>query len=129
VETFGDAGVPVREFIAAGGLLKNKLLMQIYCDVLNMPLSVIGSDQGPALGSAIHAATAAGCFPDVRAASAAMGRVQQRVYTPDPAAAAVYDELYGEYSALHDYFGRGGSKVMRTLRAIQRRALSERESR
>ncbi|MFG1991915.1 ribulokinase [Actinoplanes sp. NPDC048988] len=126
VETFNDAGVPVREFIAAGGLIKNRLLMQIYADVLNMPLSVIGSDQGPALGSAIHAATAAGCFPDVRTAAESMGRVESAVYQPDPAAAAVYDELYAEYSALHDYFGRGGSKVMRRLRAIQRKAWDNR---
>ncbi|WP_433293483.1 ribulokinase [Actinoplanes sp. CA-030573] len=122
VETFVAAGVPVREFIAAGGLLKNKLLMQIYADVLNMPLSVIGSDQGPALGSAIHAAAAAKAYPSVRAAAAAMGRVERAVYRPSASAAAVYDELYAEYSALHDYFGRGTSKVMRKLRAIQRKA-------
>jgi L-ribulokinase len=121
VETFGAAGVPVREFIVAGGLMKNRLVMQIYADVLRMPMSVIGSDQGPALGSAIHAAAAAGAYPDVRAAAAAMGSRQDAVYTPDPDAAAVYDELYAEYTRLHDYFGRGGNKVMRTLRAIQRR--------
>jgi L-ribulokinase len=121
VETFDAAGVPVREFVVAGGLTKNPLVMQIYADVLRMPLSVIGSDQGPALGSAIHAAAAAGAYPDVRTAAGAMGRKQTAVYQPDPGAAAVYDELFAEYTKLHDYFGRGGNKVMRTLRAIQRR--------
>jgi len=120
VETFTGAGVPVREFIVAGGLMRNRLLMQIYADVLNMPLSVIGSEQGPALGSAIHAAAAAGAYPDVRAAAAAMGSVEPDVYRPAPAAVAVYDQLYAEYSTLHDYFGRGANKVMRRLRAIQR---------
>jgi len=122
VETFNAAGVPVREFIVAGGLMKNSLLMQIYSDVLRMPLSVIGSEQGPALGSAIHAAAAAGAYPDVRAAAAAMGAKQTAVYEPDPDAAAVYDEIFAEYTKLHDYFGRGANKVMRNLRAIQRRA-------
>ena len=122
VETFEAAGVPVREFVAAGGLVKNPLVMQIYADVLKRPLSVIGSDQGPALGSAIHAAAAAGAYPDVRAAAAAMGRKQDAVWRPDPAASAVYDELFAEYTRLHDYFGRGENKVMRTLRAIKRRA-------
>ncbi|GAA3921950.1 ribulokinase [Actinoplanes auranticolor] len=121
VETFNAAGVPVREFVAAGGLVKNPLLMQIYADVLRMPLSVIGSDQGPALGSAIHAAAAAGAYPDVRTAAAAMGRKRTAVYQPDPAAAEVYDELFAEYTKLHDYFGRGANKVMRNLRAVQRR--------
>ncbi|HEY9524923.1 MAG TPA: ribulokinase, partial [Thermopolyspora sp.] len=60
VETFEAAGVPVTEFIVAGGLLRNPFLLQVYSDVLRRPLSVIGSDQGPALGSAIHAAVAAG---------------------------------------------------------------------
>jgi L-ribulokinase len=123
VETFAAAGVPVGEFIVAGGLVKNPLVMRIYADVLRMPLSVIGSDQGPALGAAIHAAAAAGAYPDVRAAAAVMGRKQTAVYEPDPAAAAVYDELFAEYSKLHDYFGRGENKVMRRLRAIQRRAI------
>jgi L-ribulokinase len=121
VETFTAAGVPVEEFIAAGGLLKNRLLMQIYADVLNMPLSVIGSEQGPALGSAIHAAAAAGAYPSVREAAAAMGSLDEALYQPDPEAAAIYDELYAEYSTLHDYFGRGANKVMRKLRAIQRK--------
>ena len=124
VETFVAAGVPVEEFVVAGGLMKNPLVMQIYADVLKMPLSVIGSDQGPALGSAIHAAAAAGAYPDVRTAAAAMGRKQSAVWQPDPAASAVYDELFAEYTKLHDYFGRGGNKVMRTLRAIRRRAVA-----
>ncbi|MEV6633110.1 ribulokinase [Actinoplanes sp. NPDC051470] len=124
VETFQQAGVEVREFVAAGGLIKNPLVMQIYADVLKMPLSVIGSDQGPALGSAIHAAAAAGAYPDVRAAAAAMGRKQDAVWSPDPAAGAVYDELYAEYVRLHDYFGRGENSVMRKLRAIQRKVVT-----
>ena len=122
VEAFATAGVPVREFIAAGGLVKNPLLMQIYSDVLGLPISTIRSEQGPALGSAIHAAVAAGAYPDIHAASAAMGAVDRDVYRPDPARAAAYDELYAEYVLLHDHFGRGGNEVMRRLKAVRRRA-------
>ncbi|MEV4189669.1 ribulokinase, partial [Streptosporangium canum] len=64
VEAFEAAGVPVEEFVVAGGLLRNRFLMQVYADVLRRPLSVIGSGQGPALGSAIHAAVAAGAYQD-----------------------------------------------------------------
>jgi L-ribulokinase len=122
IETFATAGVPVSELVVVGGLVKNKLLMQIYSDVTRLPLSLITSDQGPALGSAIHAAVAAGVYPDVRAAAARMGRVERAVYTPDEAAAARYDELFDEYRQLHDYFGRGGNGVMRRLHAMRRRA-------
>ncbi len=123
VETFNASGVPVKEFIAAGGLVKNPFLMQVYSDVLRMPISVIGSDQGPALGSAIHAAVAAGAYPDVKTAGDAMGRVEKAKYVPDAERADDYDALYAEYTALHDYFGRGGNEVMHRLKALKRKAV------
>ena len=122
IDTFGASGVPVTELVVAGGLIKSAPLMKIYADVTRRPLSVIGSRQGPALGSAIHAAVAAGAYPDVPAAAAAMGRIDRDVYRPDPARADVYDELYAEYVQLHDYFGRGANRVMHRLRAIRDRA-------
>ncbi|MCM3688449.1 ribulokinase [Kocuria rosea] len=124
VEAFAGAGVPVTELVVAGGLLKNRFLMQLYADVTGLPLSVIASEQGPALGSAIHAAVAAGAHPDVRAGAAAMGRRIAAAYTPDEDAARRYDALYVEYRQLHDHFGRGGSDVMHRLRRIRREALA-----
>ena len=70
--------MPVEDFVVAGGLLKNPFVMQIYADVLRRPLHLIGSEQGPALGSAIHAAVAAGLYADIHAASAAMGSQDAR---------------------------------------------------
>lgn len=122
IETFNDSGVPVNELIIAGGLMKNRLLMQIYADVTRMPLSIIGSAQGPALGSAIHAAVAAGAYQDVPLAAKHMGRVRRAAYVPDEKAAAVYDRLFAEYRLLHDYFGRGGNDVMHRLKALRRAA-------
>jgi len=120
VETFRDAGVPVTEFIVAGGLLTNSFLMQVYSNVTRLPLSVIDSDQGPALGSAIHAAVAAGLYGSVGEASEAMGRVKRAVYTPNEEASKAYDELYADYVRLHDYFGRGSNDVMKRLKARRR---------
>jgi L-ribulokinase len=120
VETFAESGVPVTEFIVAGGLLKNGFLMQMYCDVLRLPISTIASDQGPALGAAIHAAVAAGAYEDVHAAGAAMGKVNKFVYTPNEKASRAYDRLYAEYAALHDHFGRGANDVMHRLKQLKR---------
>jgi L-ribulokinase len=122
VEAFAEAGIPVRELIVAGGLLKNAALMQTYSDVLRMPLSILTSEHGSALGSAIHAAVAAGAYPDVHAASEAMGRVEHGRYQPDTARADAYDTLYAEYLRLHDYFGRGGNPVMHRLKQLKREA-------
>jgi L-ribulokinase len=124
VEAFDEAGIPVTELIVAGGLLKNRFLMQMYADVTRLPLSTIASEQGPALGSAIHAAVAAGAYPEVREAARAMGRRVVAAYTPDEDAALRYDALFAEYTKLHDHFGRGANDVMRRLKAIRREALA-----
>jgi L-ribulokinase len=123
VESFEASGVPVRELVAAGGLVKNAFLMQMYADVTRRPLSLLESAQGPALGSAIHAAVAAGAYPDIAAAAATMGRKRSAAYLPDERRAAAYDPLYAEYATLHDYFGAGGNDVMHRLRQIRREAV------
>jgi L-ribulokinase len=116
IDAFDTAGVPVSELFVAGGLLRNPVVMQIYADVTRRPLHVIVSEQGPALGSAMHAAVAAGAYPDIHAASAAMGGVRRDAYVPDAERADAYDELYAHYTRLHDHFGRGGDDVMHALR-------------
>jgi L-ribulokinase len=125
IEAFEGSGVPVTELVVAGGLLKNRFLMQVYADVCRRPLSVIGSDQGPALGAAIHAAVAAGAYADVHEAARAMGKVQRAVYTPDEPRSKHYDALYAEYVRLHDDFGRGDGLLHR-LRALRRAAVTRR---
>jgi L-ribulokinase len=127
VETFRTSGVPVEEFVVAGGLAKNLLLMQIYADVTRLPVSVIDSEQGPALGSAIHAAVAASVYPDVATASRSMGKVRKGVFLPDEQQAQAYDELFQHYLALHDHFGRA-TTTMRRLKATRRTAVARREA-
>src|SRR3954454_15242142 len=121
VESLEGAGIEAREVIVAGGLLKTPVIMQIYSDVLRQPLHLIDSDQGAALGSAMHAAVAAGAYDDIQAAAAAMGKVRRDVYQPDEDRAAVYDELYERYVALHDHFGRDND-LMHALRRIGKEA-------
>lgn len=125
VETFQKSGVEVNEFIVAGGLLKNKFLMQLYSDATRLPLSTIASDQGPALGSAIHAAVAADEYANIREAAEAMGKSNRGVYQPNESASKEYDKLYSEYEILHDYFGRGVNDVMKRLKKIRREATND----
>jgi len=123
IEAFETSGVPITELVAAGGLPeKNKLLMQIYADVTGREFRIIGSTQGPALGSAMHAAVAAGAYADIQAAAQSMGKIKDEVFRPIPENMAVYDKLYAEYVTLHDYFGRGENDVMKRLRAIRNQA-------
>jgi len=120
IESFEASGLPVKSLIAAGGLPeKNALLCQIYADVTGRSLRLAGSAQSPALGSAIHAAVAAGIYPDIHAASAVMGRLKEGEVRPIPEHQAVYDRLYQDYKLLYDTFGRGANDVMKRLRHIR----------
>jgi L-ribulokinase len=129
IEAFEARGIPVTKLVAAGGLpRKNPLLMQIYADVLNRDIHLVASDQAPALGSAMHAAVAAGAYPDIAAAAERMGRLSDDIYRPNPEHARVYDALYNDYLHLHDLFGRSRSDepggIMKRLRERRTDALN-----
>lgn len=127
IENFREHGVPVEEFYASGGISqKDPMTMQIYADIINLPIKIAGSKQGPALGAAIFGAVAAGeaagGYADVFAAAKAMGKLKDTVYTPIAENAKAYDALYAEYNLLHDYFGRGANDVMKRLKEIKKAA-------
>jgi L-ribulokinase len=127
IEALENNGVPVWELVAAGGLPeKNQLLMQIYADVTGREFKVAGSAQTPALGSAMFGAVAAGRanggYDSIYEAAPIMGKLKEETYRPNPAAKAVYDQLFAEYLRLHDYFGRGENDVMKHLKAIKAEA-------
>ncbi len=124
IRTFAAHGVAVDEIVCCGGLPeRNDLLMQIYSDVTNRPFRVARSAQTCALGSAMHGAVAAGKeaggYDSIDEAAAAMAGVRDKTYTPDPEAHEVYEQLFAEYTRLHDHFGRGGSDVMKHLKALK----------
>lgn len=120
IDAFEQQGVEVKSLVAAGGLPdKNALLRQIYADVTGRSFALAGSTQSPALGSAIHAAVAAGIYPDITAAADVMGRLKDEVVAPIPENQKVYDQLFAEYKTLYDYFGRGANDVMKRLKKIR----------
>ena len=124
IENYREHGVPVHAFVASGGISqKDPMTMQIYADVINMPIKIAGSAQGPALGSAIFGSVAAGAesggYDNVFDAARAMGRQKEIVYQPVPENVAVYEKLFAEYRMLHDYFGRGENDVMKRLKDIK----------
>ena len=87
------------------------------------------ADEGSALGAAVYGAAAAGRaaggYDTAAEAARAMGSGIDRVYAPIAENVAVYDALYREYHALHEWFGRGGNDVMKRLKAIRTKALGK----
>ncbi len=101
VERFRNEGVKIDNVIGIGGIaLKSPFVMQTLSDVLNMPVKVCNTDQACALGAAMFAATAAGVYPKVEDAIAAMNSGFAKEYYPDAAHAAAYQGLYEKYLAL-----------------------------
>ncbi|AHU90075.1 ribulokinase [Trueperella pyogenes] len=125
IDNFEEHGVPVTEIVAAGGLLKNHHFMQMLADITRRPVSISEAEQTGALGSAIFAAVAAGVYDDVYAAAEAMSHVTEHKYVPDEEASNKYEELYGIYRELHDFFGRGKNLLMHRLKDIRSRAFDK----
>ena len=122
-----EYGVPVEQVINCGGLaVKSPFLMQVYADILDMPMTVSASDQTCALGAALFGAVAAGAFADVASAQAKLCRLRERVYQPISVNVAVYRELFALYRQLHDGFGTSAwsgrmANVMKDLITLRER--------
>ena len=105
-DTLRDAGVPVRRFVASGGLPKRSpLLMQIYADVLDARIKLAPTDQSVALGAAILGCLAAGeqatGYASMSQAIHAMAPEREDLISrPDLRARKAYDKLYEVYRSL-----------------------------
>ncbi|ATO35818.1 ribulokinase [Geobacillus sp. 47C-IIb] len=133
IDAFVENGVNVDELYACGGLpQKNKLLMQIYADVTNREIKIAASKQTPAVGAAMFAAVAAGKenggYESIVEAAQNMGKVREETFKPIPENVAIYEQLYQEYTKLHDYFGRGENDVMKRLKHWKETARAAKES-
>ncbi len=110
IDRLTEYGVPIECVVCCGGIAeKNAVFMQIYADVLGRPMLIAGSPQAPALGAAIAATvtagSAAGGHDSWSAAQQQMTSLKVQRFEPNPAAHAVYTELYALYRELHDAFG------------------------
>ena len=80
----------------AGGAANSRVWVQLFADVLNCPIEVVTSKELGTKGCAMAASVAAGCYPNLGAAAAAMvgtvSTVQPRAET-----ACVYDKKYRRY--------------------------------
>lgn len=84
----------------AGGAANSPVWVQMFADVLNLPIQrVEGVRELGALGSAMAAAVAAGLYADYPQAVRAMVRVSQPIL-PNPAAHAVYQAKFETYQAI-----------------------------
>jgi L-ribulokinase len=107
------AGVTFNEVVACGGLTENELLMQMYADVLGLPIRVSSEKETVACGAAMYGAMSAG-FADV----AALAPPASTTFMPDPAMGTRYQPAYDTYLRLHDRYGRE-DKLLKQLRELR----------
>ena len=108
LERMAQHGVSVQRVINAGGIpQKNEVLNQVYANVLGKPV-LVPAGVPTSLGSGIFALLAAGVYPSIEAAQQAVCLPLREVH-PDPAAVAVYEELFAHYRAAYFALGQSGA--------------------
>lgn len=101
VERFIQQGIPVKGLIGIGGVAKKSpFIMQMMADVLGMSIRIHQFEHTCALGAAMFAAVAAGIYPNIEQAMAAMGRGFDVEYQPNPELTPIYEKRYREYAEL-----------------------------
>jgi len=79
-----------------GGAARSDVWLQIFADCFGCTVEIPDGTELGALGAAIAAGVAAGCFADYYGAIEAMVSFSKKV-TPDPAAKEIYQEKYRRY--------------------------------
>jgi autoinducer 2 (AI-2) kinase len=83
-----------------GGMSRSGFFAQLLCDVLARPIEVSATPEASALGAALCAGVAAGAYPDLGHAAAAVARRGRRL-EPDAGRAQRYESVYASWSELH----------------------------
>lgn len=118
-DLYQNGGIHIRDIRAGGGIArKNPMLMQIYADVLCIPIRVADSMQPGSKGGAIFAAVASGAYRDAYQAAEVLADKCETLYIPNGNNRDAYDALYEEYRRLCAYFAEGENPVMKRLRNI-----------
>ncbi|RZK15840.1 MAG: ribulokinase, partial [Pedobacter sp.] len=111
VDRFKEQGVPVKGIIGIGGVAKkSSYIMQMMADVLEMPIRIHRFEHTCALGAAMFAAVAAGIYPTIEDAMAAMGTGFEKEYTPNVKKKKMYRMHYQQYLGLGRYLERYNKK-------------------
>ena len=100
VEVAKKIGVKIDRSFLCGGGAKSPLWRRMLANILNIPLDVPQTEEGPGYGGAMLAMVGCGQFESVQACAAALTRVKKTV-EPDPAIAARYEDRYQRFRKIY----------------------------
>lgn len=111
LEAARENGVRIGRTMLCGGGAKSQLWRKIIANVMDLPVDLPQTEQGPSFGAAMLAMVGCGEYATVRAAAEAIVRVRETVF-PDPAIARRYEEYYAVFRSLYPAL-RGAFAEMR----------------
>jgi len=107
IDRFQEEDIRIDDVVASGGIpKKSPFVMQVLCDVLEMPVRVANADQAGALGASMFGAVVAGLYKDVSQAQKHMGQGFAEVYRPRKEYSERYREIYSKYLKLGSFLER-----------------------
>ena len=93
-------GININESTVSGGGARSPIFLRVLSSVLGIDLLLPKTEQGPAYGMGILAATAAGEYENITAAVRATVRYKERI-TPDAALVSRYAEKYEKFKLIY----------------------------
>ncbi|MFV0359435.1 FGGY-family carbohydrate kinase [Tropicimonas sp.] len=103
IETQTANGAPIGTIVISGGAGRSDLVRQLLADATGVPVAAPATEEPVLLGSAILGAVAAGAYPDMQSAMAAMSS-NVASYRPGTAETRAYHNvryaLFGRFQAL-----------------------------
>lgn len=103
LDLLNEAGVPVNELRPLGGGAKSPVWMQMKADIFNRPCAELNVSEAGCLAMAMLGGVAAGEYADLAEAVRATVKTK-RVYEPDRANAAAYEERFALYREVYPTF-------------------------
>ena len=100
IEQLKKTGICPERLRAAGGGTASEMWMQMKADILNLPISVLESQEVGATGCAMMAGIAAGVYQDLNEAANVFIR-EKKTYYPRKKKYVAYEKYYQKYRRLY----------------------------
>lgn len=95
-----DQGINITCSSLCGGGAKSALWQTILCNVLNVDITLLQTEQGPGYGAAMLTMVGCGEFADVKDSVNAFVKLKKTI-TPDAEIAARYEAQYGKFKNIY----------------------------
>jgi xylulokinase len=100
LEIAKSIGVNIEKSTVCGGGARSKIWLKILANVLNMPLEIPKTEEGPSFGGAMLAMVATGEYKSVEECAKSLLSVKDTIY-PNAEIAARYAEQYEKFEKIY----------------------------